>query len=363
MVTPIGPDRNGPGTPIHENAAPPGQKRRRLLAALLSLLLVAAVVVSALVFSRPPAHVAAPEPAATETATPTPSKTTPPKPAPPKPIAELPAVPMNILLIGSDSRANARKQEAVTRTSGEYQDHRADTLMLVHVPANRRSVHVVSLMRDLYVDIPGYGAAKINDSLAVGGIPLAAKTVASLMGTKIDHTVMLDFNGFRALTDALGGIDVNVALPFQSTHDTRHVFKKGVNHLNGQAALEFVRERYAFVDGDFQRVRNQQTFLRAILTRLTSSKVLQDVTALRGLVKFAGSHLTVDQGFDPTRVAVLAYAMRGINPNNVVSLTLPTAGTGIAPGGASVIFPDYNGIAQVAEAMRKGQLPQYAGAR
>lgn len=369
MATPSGPERIGPGAPGQENTAPAASKRRRLLAALLSLFLVAMVVGSALLFSRPDAQVAAPEPTATETVTPTPSETTPPPPPapapppPPEPIAELPAVPMNILLIGSDSRANARDQAAHTQATGEWQDHRADTLMLVHVPADRRSVHVVSLMRDLYVNIPGYGASKINDSLSVGGMPLAAQTVGQLMGTTIDHTIMLDFNGFRALTDALGGIAVDVPLAFQSTHDSQHVFTQGVNHLNGQAALEFVRERYAFVDGDFQRVRNQQTFLRAILARLTSDTVLHDVTALRGLVNFAGSYLTVDQGFDPVGVAVLAYAMRGIDPNSFVSLTLPTAGVGFAPGGASVVFPDYGGIAQVAAAMREGRLPEYAGVR
>ena len=365
MSTPSGPDPLAPGTPGRETAAPAGQKRRRLITAVLSLVLVAVVTVSALVFSRPAAEVAASEPTATETASPatTPSKTTPPPPPPPEPIANLRPGPMNILVIGSDSRANARKQAAFTKATGEYQDHRADTLMLVHVPADRRSVHVASIMRDLYVDIPGYGAAKINDSLSVGGTALAAKTVGSLMGTRIDHTVMLDFNGFRALTDELGGIDVNVTVPFQSTHDTKHVFKRGINHLNGQAALEFVRERYAFVDGDFQRVRNQQTFLRAILARLTGGGVLKDVTAVRALVKFAGKYLTVDQGFDPVGVAVLAYAMRGIDSKKIVSLTLPTAGVGTAPGGASVIFPDYGGIAQVAAAMREGRLPQYAGAR
>ncbi len=270
---------------------------------------------------------------------------------------------MNILLIGSDSRANAREQAAITQATGAYQDQRADSLMLVHVPADRRSVHVVSIMRDLYVDIPGYGTSKINDSLLVGGIPLAAKTVSNLMGIPIDHTIMLDFNGFRALTDELGGIDVDVTLPFQSTHDTKHVFTPGTNHLDGQAALEFVRERYAFGDGDFQRVRNQQTFLRAVLARLTSDGALRDVTAVRALVNFAGSYLTVDQGFDPVGVAVLAYAMRGINPNSFVSLTLPTAGPGIAAGGASVMFPDYDGIAQVAAAMREGRLPEYISAR
>jgi LCP family protein required for cell wall assembly len=270
---------------------------------------------------------------------------------------------MNILLIGSDSRANARDQASVTQTTGEYQDQRADSLMLVHVPADRRSVHVVSIMRDLYVNIPGYGASKINDSLSVGGIPLEARTVGELMGTSIDHTIMLDFNGFRALTDSLGGIDVDVALPFQSTHDTQHIFTQGINHLDGQAALEFCRERYAFIDGDYQRVRNQQTYLRAVLARLTAGGALNDVTAVRALVGFAGSYLTVDQGFDAVGVAVLAYAMRGIDPNAIVSLTLPTAGTGIAAGGASVVFPDYGGIAAVSAAMREGRLPEYAGVR
>jgi LCP family protein required for cell wall assembly len=367
VSTPSGPDRIGPGTPGNEAAAPRGLRRRRIVAAVLSVLLVAFVAVSAFVFGQPPAKVAAPAPTATDTASPAPSATpSPPATAttpPPEPIPELRAVPMNILLIGSDSRGNAREQAAITQTTGAYQDQRADSIMLVHVPADRRSVHVVSIMRDLYVNIPGYGASKINDSLLVGGIPLVAQTVGNLMGMHIDHTIMLDFNGFRALTDELGGIDVDVALPFQSTHDTEHVFTKGINHLDGQAALEFVRERYAFGDGDYQRVRNQQTFLRAVLARLTSNGVLTDVTAVRALVNFAGNYLTVDQGFDPAGVAVLAYAMRGINPASYVSLTLPTAGPGITAGGASVIFPDYDGIAQVAAAMREGRLPEYISAR
>ncbi|MDI3194299.1 LCP family protein [Pseudarthrobacter sp. AL07] len=366
VSTPSGSDPIDPAPSGPEAAAPAALKRRRVIAAVLSLVLVAVVVVSALVFTRPAADVAAPAPiiADSATPTPTPSETPPPAPAlppPPEPIAELPAAPMNILVIGSDSRANAREQAAITQATGESQDHRADTLMLVHVPADRRSVHVVSLMRDLYVNIPEYGFAKINESLQAGGIPLATRTVESLMGTHIDHTVMLDFNGFKTLTDGLGGIDVNVTVPFQSTHETQHVFTAGVNHLDGQAALEFVRERYAFVDGDFQRVRNQQTFLRAILARLTSDGALHDVTAVRALVSFAAGYLTVDQGFDPVGVAILAYGMRGIDPNAVVSLTLPTAGVGTAPGGASVVFPDYGGIAQVAAAMREGRLPEYAG--
>ena len=233
--------------------------------------------------------------------------------------------------------------------------------MLVHVPADRRSVHVISIMRDLWVNIPGYGAAKINTGLQVGGEPMVVQTVGSLLGIGIDHSVMLDFAGFKTLTDGLGGIDVNVTLPFQSTHDTQRVFTPGVNHLDGQGALEFVRERYAFVDGDYQRVRNQQTFLRAILARLLSGGGLNDVNTVRSLVAFAGPYLTVNRGFDPASVAVLAYAIRGLDPNAGKFFTLPTAGVGFA-GGASVVFPDYAGINAVGAALREGRIAEYAAA-
>lgn len=359
----------GPAEP-HPAQLPWSERRRRLIAAVLALVLVVGVAVAVFSFNRPEPEA---QPAATQSATPsetvapTPTPTEAPAPAPaapappppPEPIGELPAVAMNVLVIGSDSRGNARDQAAHTETTGESSDQRADSLMLVHVPADRSSVHVISIMRDLWVDIPGYGGAKINTSLEVGGAPLVVQTVGSLLGITIDHTVMLDFHGFKMLTDGLGGIDVDITLPFQSTHDTQHVFTPGVNHLDGQAALEFVRERYAFVDGDYQRVRNQQTFLRAILARLTRGGVLNDVTAVRALVEFAGPYLTVNRGFDPGSVAVLAYALRNTDPNAGVFFTMPTAGVGMV-GGASVVFPDYAGINAVGAALREGRIAEYA---
>lgn len=373
MSTPSGSDPSGPepsvpaGSPAPHPAQQPGtERRRRLIAAVLALVLVVGVVVAVFTFGRTGSESQAPVASETatpsDTATPTPTETpapVPAAPAPPEPIADLPPVAMNILLIGSDSRGNAREQAANTAATGASSDHRADSLMLVHVPADRHTFYVVSLMRDLWVDIPGYGGSKINASLEVGGIDLVTRTVESLLGTHIDHTVMLDFHGFKLLTDGLGGIDVNVTLPFQSTHETQHVFTAGVNHLDGQAALEFCRERYAFVDGDYQRVRNQQTFLRAVLARLTSGGALNDVNAVRALVNFAGSSLTVDQGFDPVSVAILAYSLRNTDPNAAGFVTLPTAGVGNI-GGASVVLPDYGGINALAAALREGRIAEYA---
>ncbi len=368
MSTPTGPE---PSAPEPSGPSPDANvRRRRLLAAVLTLVLVVGVAVAALVFNRPagpPTSATTQSAQPTETATPTPTPTptetaTPAPPPPPEPIPELPAAAMNVLIIGSDSRGSAREQEAHTEATGEYSDHRSDTLMLVHVPADRHTVQAVSIMRDLWVDIPGYGGSKINAGLGIGGIPMTVRTVESLLGTHIDHTLMLDFNGFRALTDALGGIDVDVPIPFQASVDTHHVFAQGLNHLDGQAALEFVRERYSFVDGDYQRVRDQQTFLRALLARLTNGGAMNDPNVVRSLVGLSGPWLTVDQGFDAMSVAILAYGMRGIDYNACTFITLPTAGVGTSPDGQSIVLPDYGGIAGVAAALRDGRLAEYAAA-
>jgi polyisoprenyl-teichoic acid--peptidoglycan teichoic acid transferase len=374
MSTPGGSDPSGPGPAGGSASAPHGDSwvahgRRRWIAALLALVLVAAAVVAVISLNRP-----APEaqPAATQSETPsptpseTPSETPPPPPPPapappppPEPIPDLPPVPMNVLVIGSDMRGIAKDAAAHTAATGEPMDHRSDTLMLVHVPADRRTLYIVSINRDTWVDIPGFGGAKINAGLQYGGIDMTTQTVQQLLGITIDHTLMLDFGGLKVLVDGLGGIDVNVPIPFQSTHDTGHVFGPGVNHLDGQAALEFSRERYAFSDGDFQRVRNQQILLKAILARLTGGGGLNDVNAVRGLVNFASCCLTVDKGFDPVQAAILAYSLRNLDAGAIGTMTLPTAGSGFIAG-QSVLFPDYGAINAVGAALREGRIGDFA---
>ncbi|WP_259460418.1 LCP family protein [Pseudarthrobacter phenanthrenivorans] len=337
--------------------------RRRWIAALLALALVVVAVVAIVNLNRSGTDA---QPAATQSESPSPSATptettppAPPPPPPPPPIPELPPAPMNVLVIGSDMRGNAREAAAHTAATGQTMDQRSDALMLVHVPADRRTLYIVSINRDTWVDIPGFGGGKINAGLQYGGIDMTTQTVQQLFGITIDHTLMMDFGGFKLLVDGLGGIDVNVPVPFQSTHDTGHVFGPGVNHLDGQAALEFARERYAFVDGDFQRVRNQQVLLKAILARLTAGGALNDVTAVRGLVDFASCCLTVNKGFDPVQAAILAYSLRNLDANAIGTMTLPTAGSGFIAG-QSVLLPDYGAINAVGAALREGRIGELA---
>ena len=267
---------------------------------------------------------------------------------------------MNILIIGSDIRGTpARDAAAHTAATGESSDQRSDALMVVHVPADRHALYIISIMRDLWVDVPGVGGSKINAALEYGGIDLTTATVQQLLGITIDHTLMLDFGGFKAMVDGLGGIDVDVPFAFQSTIETEHAFTQGVNHLDGQAALEFSRERHAFTDGDYQRVVNQRIMVRAVLARFTSSGALTDVNAVRSLVDFASCCLTVDKGFDPVQAAILAYSLRNLDVNAIGTMTLPTAGTGMAAG-QSVVFPDYGGIAAVGAALREGRIADFA---
>ena len=150
----------------------------------------------------------------------------------------------NILLLGSDTRTGAD----AALVSGS----RADTIMLMHIPADGKGVYIISIMRDTWVDIPGYGTAKVNAALNYGGVSLQVATIENLVGVKIDHVAEIEFEGFKSLVNAIGGVDVQVPFAFTSNVWT---FTPGLMHLNGSGALSFVRERYSFADGDYQRVR------------------------------------------------------------------------------------------------------------
>lgn len=143
----------------------------------------------------------------------------------------------NILLLGSDTRTGAD----AALVSGS----RADTIMLMHIPADGKGVYIISIMRDTWVNIPGYGPAKINAALNYGGISLQVATVENLVGVKIDHVAEIEFEGFKSLVNAIGGVDVQVPFAFTSNVWT---FTPGLMHLNGSGALSFVRERYSFAE-------------------------------------------------------------------------------------------------------------------
>ena len=261
---------------------------------------------------------------------------------------------LNILVMGSDSRGATTEEAA----SGAGSNQRADTLMLVHIPADRSKIYSISLMRDLWVGIPDHGHAKINAALAFGGVPLMVQTVESLFGQRIDHIAMIDFEGFVGMTDALGGVQVDIPAPFVSYHD-QISFPAGPNTLDGKHALEFVRERYAFADGDYQRVRNQQAFVKALLAKNLSADTLLNPLKVHNVVSSMSPFISVDSGLDAATLAGLAVELKDVRPNDMVMFTLPTRGTGTSTDGQSIVLTDPAAINAISGAMAADTLGDY----
>ncbi|MBX7444823.1 MULTISPECIES: LCP family protein [unclassified Arthrobacter] len=265
---------------------------------------------------------------------------------------------LNILVMGSDSRG-ATVDEAV---SGSSSNQRADTLMLIHIPADRSNIFAISLMRDLWVDIPGNGQAKINAALAYGGVPLMVQTVESLFNQRIDHVAMIDFEGFVGLTDALGGVEVNIKQPFVSAHDGFN-FKQGPKVLDGRHALEFVRERYAFRDGDYQRVRNQQAFVKALFAKNLSAETLLNPVKVHNVVSSMAPYISVDRGLNAVALAGLAVELRNVRAGDMEMFTLPTLGVGTSVDGQSIVLPNYAAIRDISEALAGDSLDTYVASK
>jgi len=265
---------------------------------------------------------------------------------------------INILVMGSDSRGATESDSA----AGVATNQRADALMLMHIPADRKNIYTMSIMRDLWVDIPGHGESKINAALALGGTPLMVQTVESIFKQRIDHVAMIDFEGFKGLTDALGGVTVNIKVPFSSTALPGQSFAPGQHTFNGTQALAFVRERHAYADGDYQRVRNQQEFLRAIIKKSIAGQTLSNPITVNNMVGAVSPFVTVDKSLDSGAVAGLALELKDIRAQNTVMFTLPTGGIGTSSDGQSIVLTDPNAIQHISAAMTSDTLGEYVAA-
>lgn len=242
----------------------------------------------------------------------------------------------NILLLGTDRRS------AVPTTGSDARapdwvpgEQRSDAIMIVHVSADRQQVSVVSIPRDSWVDVPGHGHAKINAAFSYGGPRLAVQAVEDLTHIHIDHLAVIDWDGLVALTNDVGGVEVDVP---QTVHDSAwHItWTAGRHHLDGRQALAYVRQRYGLPGGDFDRERRQQAVLRAIATASLDAHLTGSPKRLYGFLDTATEHLSVDAGWSLTAMTSLALSLRGLQPANLKFLVAPVAGTGME-GAQSVV--------------------------
>lgn len=226
----------------------------------------------------------------------------------------------NWLVVGSDSRQGlTADQEQTLATGGDIGNGRTDTILLVHLSGlgSGGRATMVSIPRDSYVAIPGYGRDKINAAFALGGAPLLAQTVEQATGLRLNHFAEIGFSGFASLVDALGGVTV---CPTAAIDDPLAGIDlpAGCQHLNGRTALGYVRTR-ATPRADLDRMIDQRRFMAALLNRVSSPVVWLDPWRWYSVPHAAADALRVDADAHVWALARLGWALR----NSPTALTVP----------------------------------------
>lgn len=233
----------------------------------------------------------------------------------------------NFLLMGLDSRSEVPTTGSDAKGKlWKYGDQRSDAMMLVHIPDDHSAAYVVSLPRDSWTDIPGRGRAKLNAAFSWGGPPLLIDTVQRLTDVRVDHFAVIDWNGFRKLTDAVGGVDILLA-------DGER------RHMNGAEALAYVGERKDLPNGDFDRTHRQQNYLRTVLEKVMSSASLGDPLQLKRTLDIFTETVSVDERFGDGEMRELIWNMREVRAGDMTFMNAPVKGTGTEQG-QSVVYLD-----------------------
>lgn len=250
-----------------------------------------------------------------------------------------PGKPFNMIIMGTDNR------EGETAA-------RSDTLIVAHIDPEQKTATLLSIPRDSRVEVPDHGMTKINAAAFYGGPSLVIETVSQFTGLPISHYVEIDFNGFKELVDALGGVTVNVPEKIQDPKAGNwdyeaYTIYAGEQVLNGKQALTFVRSR-DFPEGDIARIRNQQIFIKALLR-----EVLQLSSALKinGIVEATVSNVTTDMTM--SELLKLAGDMKGMDADSLETATIP--GTPKYIEGISYVVPDEEALAAMIERIKNGQ--------
>lgn len=224
--------------------------------------------------------------------------------------------PFYVLLMGTDWSAD-REEDA----EFEGDAFRTDSIMLVRVDPKEKKVTMVSILRDTYVDMGEYGKNKINAAHALGGPELAVQTVSELAGVDISHYAELNFDGFKSIVDALGGIEVDVPMTIDDDEAGGYV-EAGLQTLNGDQALILCRSRHAYDDygkGDEYRAANQRLVLSAIAKKLLDS----DAATMASTVSALSQYVTTD--YSVNELVNLAQTMKGMDTSSdIYTGTEPT---------------------------------------
>ena len=264
-------------------------------------------------------------------------------------VSEAPG-PFNILLVGSDSRAfvsNSTQAQAFGNEANAG-GQRSDVTMVAHFDPADQSVTILSIPRDLWVDIPGNGPNagmnRINAAYDTGP-DLLVQTIEKDLGIPINHYMSVDFPGFSGMVDALGGITMDFPTEVKDQYTGLHVTTTGCQTVNGTVALQLVRSRHLYYlnsdgywtyDGnsDFSRIQRQDAFFRAVLAQANNS--ITSPLTINAFIGSAVGHLTIDDSLSESALVHIAFDFKGLPSSHLVTETLPTIGFTTA-GGADVL--------------------------
>ena len=261
----------------------------------------------------------------------------------------------NILLIGLDSRRdNNGKPISPELTKllhvgpASIGGYNTNTLILIHIPAKGKQAVAISIPRDDYVNVPGYGMKKIKEAYGYAkyaedsklykeGIqqPLRERlardagrvstiaTVSQFLDVPIDHFAEVNMLGFYDLTNALGGIQVCLNKAVNDTQYSGAVFPAGLQTISGADALKFVRQRHGLPNGDLDRTHRQQAFIAGVITKFRTQGIFGDIGKISALLNVAKKDVVIDSGFDVIGFLPQAKALTG---GNIKFHTLPIEG-------------------------------------
>jgi LCP family protein required for cell wall assembly len=266
------------------------------------------------------------------------------------------------LLVGVDARSDLPTTgEDAKAPEWRPGAQRSDTMMLVHLPADHTSAYVVSLPRDSWVNIPGHGSAKLNAAFSWGGPPLLIDTVQRMSRVKVDHLAVIDWSGFKKLTDAVGGVDITVDRTVTRRNGPGGVWTAGSHHMDGDDALDYVRERYGLPRGDLDRTHRQQNFLRAVLSKMLSGGTFANPVKLKHTLDQVTSVVSVDDKLSDGDLRGLLWDMRGVRSSDMVFMNAPISGFDMIRK-QSVVLLDPNATSQLWQAVRNDTMAAYVAA-
>jgi LCP family protein required for cell wall assembly len=251
---------------------------------------------------------------------------------------------LNILLAGADNGSGKSIAEEIAAGTWTPGEHRSDTIMVLHVPAGRQKAFLISIPRDSYVQIydetgEPTGMGKINAAFADYGPSGYIATVEELTGLRMDHLAIMDWDGFKDLSSAVGGVEVCIPKTFYDESQDI-TWEEGCQNIEGKEALAYVRTRYGLENGDFDRIKRQQNFVRALMGKILGNESRSGVGGITAALDAVTENLTVDENWDTEDIRKLAISLRNLETEDVTFLTAPMERYDYTDDGQSIVVLD-----------------------